>query len=120
MSNHKDIDYYSVAPLSSTESLPIYAISKTMVADYTCAPPPEDFPDLSLYTVLILRGNLRFLENVVTRDGRAALIYSNRRSPNSFTPEHIAGCRYLVPKMAFTSRTDSWRFHHPLVLLVNS
>ncbi|PVF93400.1 hypothetical protein CPB86DRAFT_837502 [Serendipita vermifera] len=51
------------SPLSSTESLPIYAISKTMVADYTCAPPPEDFPDLSLYTVLILRGNLRFLHS---------------------------------------------------------
>ncbi|PVF93862.1 subtilisin-like protein [Serendipita vermifera] len=94
VSGHADIAYYSLAPLNFTESLPIYAISKTMVANDACAPLPDDTPDLSPYTVLIRRGSCPFLtklENVAAKGARVALIYNNGGSPNSFTPEHIPG-----------------------------
>ncbi|KAG8859613.1 hypothetical protein FRB91_007499 [Serendipita sp. 411] len=94
VSNHEDIVYYSLAPLKFTESLPIYPISKTIVANDGCAPLPDNTPDLSPYVVLIRRGTCPFVDklaNVAAKGARVALIYNNGGSPNSFEPEHIPG-----------------------------
>lgn len=61
VSNHSDIVYYSLSALNFTESLPIYPISKTLVADDACAPLPDSTPNLSGYTVLIRRGTCPFV-----------------------------------------------------------
>ena len=94
VSGHDDILYYSLAPLKFTETLPVYPISKTIVADDACKPLPADTPDLSKYVVLIRRGTCTFvskLANVAAKGARVALIYNNGGSPNSFEPEPIPG-----------------------------
>ncbi|CCA68627.1 related to subtilisin-like serine protease [Serendipita indica DSM 11827] len=94
VSGHDDIVYYSLAPLNFTETLPVYPISKTIVADDACKPLPADTPDLSKYVVLIRRGSCPFvtkLANVADKGARIALVYNNGGSPVSFEPERIPG-----------------------------
>jgi subtilisin family serine protease len=64
VSNYSDIAYYSLTPLNFTESLPIYPISKTMVADDACAPLPDNTPNLNGSVVLIRRGTCTFVGNL--------------------------------------------------------
>ena len=82
------IPYFSLRPLDFTESLPVFAISKTLVPDDACNPLPDSTPDLSGFTVLIRRGSCPFttkIENVARKGARVALIYNNGNSPNAFS-----------------------------------
>ena len=82
------IPYFSLRPLDFTESLPVFAISKTLVPNDACDPLPDSTPDLSGFTVLIRRGACSFLtkiENVAKKGARVALIYNNGASPNAFS-----------------------------------
>ncbi|KIM30502.1 hypothetical protein M408DRAFT_22002 [Serendipita vermifera MAFF 305830] len=94
VSGHADIPYYSLTPLNFTTPLPVWPVSKTIVANDACDPLPADTPDLSGYVVLIRRGTCTFvskLANVAAKGARVALIYNNGGSPNSFVPEPIPG-----------------------------
>ncbi|PVF93857.1 subtilisin-like protein [Serendipita vermifera] len=92
VSDHDDIVYYSLRPLNFTEALPVYPISKTVVANDACNPLPADTPDLSGYVVLIRRGTCAFadkLANVAAKGARVALIYNDDRVPTSIASDPI-------------------------------
>ena len=94
VSGHADIVYYSLAPLNFTTPLPVWPVSKTIVANDACDPLPADTPDLSGYAVLIRRGTCTFvskLANVAAKGARVALIYNNGGSPTSFDADPIPG-----------------------------
>jgi subtilisin family serine protease len=82
------IPYFSLQPLNFTESLPVFAISKTIVPNDACNPLPDSTPDLSGFMVLIRRGGCPLvskLENVAKKGARVALIYNNGGSPNTLS-----------------------------------
>lgn len=86
------IPYISLQPLNFTESLPVFAISNTLVPDDACNPLPDSTPDLSGFMVLIRRGSCTFdskLQNVASKGARVALIYNNGGSPNAFSSDII-------------------------------
>ena len=88
------IPYLSLQPLNFTESLPVFAISKTLVPDDACDPLPDSTPDLSDFMVLIRRGGCTFvskLENVAKKGARVALVYNNAGSPNALSDGVIPG-----------------------------
>jgi subtilisin family serine protease len=82
------IPYISLQPLNFTESLPVFAISKTIDPNDACNPLPDSTPDLSGFMVLIRRGGCPLvskLENVAKKGARVALIYNNGGSPNTLS-----------------------------------
>ncbi|TDL26098.1 subtilisin-like protease [Rickenella mellea] len=84
---HDPVPYFSLFPLSETQTLPIFATSTDVtVVDDACNPLPASTPNLANFVTIIRRGSCTFVQkltNAAAFGANVVLIYDNG---NGFAP----------------------------------